>query len=129
MTWSKKQNTRAYEPIAVVSVTPSAGNISGLSVVEAYYTVDNDYICHFNLYVIFTQNATAAGSYLITAPLGLVGAANGPVGNGTFYISNHQSAWVERDSATAFRVYPMAGATIAAGSNVQLRILGQFAVR
>jgi hypothetical protein len=137
MTWNKKLNSREYDPIAAVSITPSAGSISdedvsSLVVTEAYYTVINDYICTFNLFVSFTQYAADASSYQIASPLGLsFVAANGPIGNGTFYISSHQSAWVEKDStsSTLFRVYPLAGGTIAEDSEVQLRIIGQFAVR
>jgi hypothetical protein len=131
MTWSKKQNTRAYDPIAAVSLTPNAGSVSGVTVDEAYYTVVNDYICLFNAYIRFTQNTSAAASYSIPAPLGLAGASNGPVGGGTLYVlgGGHYPVWIEKDSATTFRVYPVSGTTVPSGASYQLRILGQFAVR
>jgi len=134
MTWSKKLNSRAYDPIAVVSLTSlGGGSVANVVNTEAYYTVVNDYICMFNLYITYDQITAATNIYSVNSPLAINTVANAAIGNGTIFdvaSGLSKDVFVQRNgSNNSFAVVVNSGTTIGVAAGSQLRIVGQFAVR
>jgi len=133
MTWSKKLNSRAYDPIQACVLTPAAGSISAQTILQAHYTVVNDYFCIFNVHIKFTQAGSTSVAYTITLPLAFSpdSPAFGSVGSGSIYNATaltEQGAFsIRNNTGSSFTsTVPVA---ISVGANNEIKIAGQFVVR
>jgi hypothetical protein len=131
MTWNKKLDSRAYDPIAAVTLTPDAGAVAGLAIVEANYTVDNNYLCSYSLRVTFQQTTAPAGSFKIPSPLPFSGGSDVCCGAGQV-LDASAPAWrpmmVQRD-ATNNTIILLVPGGVGVASGHSLSIAGHFFVR
>jgi hypothetical protein len=70
MTWRKKLNSRAYDPIATCSLSVAAPTtLPAQAITSADYTVVNDYYCFFNCTLDFQMSVATAIYFFLSLPL------------------------------------------------------------
>lgn len=132
MTWSKKLDSRAYDPIqgCVLSINVG-GAISTYTVDMAHYTVINDYYCHFEAHVTFTQITAVGQAYNLTLPL----APSDPTYPAIFTChvmlagGGRPQFYAGGTNPTASVFIENLGTTVPIAAGHRLRISGLYAVR
>jgi hypothetical protein len=138
MTWSKKLNSRAYDPKNTATLTTSTGSISTQSIRVAEYSIINDYLCLANLQIRFSLITAASTTFFVDLPLPFI-YADPNISVGTGYIwdastTTFKTCLAERNgSATSqivVQVFNPASVNIGIGSNHELKLSGLcYAVR
>lgn len=131
MTWSKKQNTRAYDPIQAATLTSYAGTVASQVVNEAYFTVINDYSCQWSITTAFNLNTTTSTLFSLLAPLALFGPTECFVGSGHIFdaaASVYRPVMVQREGSNNSFVI-ISPTAISVGTGHSLKIGGHFSIR
>lgn len=128
--WEKRlYNNPAYQSSSSTDIGAGAGSIPSQSLVEAYYTVVNDFLCLFSYHATFEQATAATTQLAITLPLlgfgsdyGLIGYCNaydatagGDIGGRLYYNNTSRTGGlITLDSA------------LSVGAGNSLKVSGQY---